>query len=180
LEVKGDDKLNTIFITHFDTREKEQVISKDKSHVFKSGGNFTAIATTIDGYIITGDQFGIVKVYNDISKNAVIKFDQFGGVSFNKEKYPKGEPIVGIDISKDKTWIVWCTPSYACIVQMKDENYEKQPKEKPRCMMMKISENDIEKYGIKKIDFLPVKFDVGPCRDLTKKDIIEKLCLYIY
>jgi hypothetical protein len=45
---------------------------------------------------------------------------------------------------------------------MKEEYWGKSPKNKPRAMLLKINENDVKKNEMK-INFLPVKFDIGPC-----------------
>jgi hypothetical protein len=72
-----DDK--TIFNFSYDTRDPTFVVKKDASYQYKSGPSFSSISSSVDGYVVTGDQNGCVRVYNDTSKAAKFKLDQLEG-----------------------------------------------------------------------------------------------------
>jgi len=78
----------TIFNVSYDSRDPTFVVKKDASYAYKSGSAFSSISTSVDGYVVTGDETGCVRVYNDTSKAAKFKLDQFEGVcKFKKKKF---------------------------------------------------------------------------------------------
>lgn len=171
----GGDNHRTIFNITYDTRDPHQIVKDDSSKAYVTGPPITAISTSIDGYVVTGDAFGCIRLYNDLSKNAIAKLDGLEGVSSDEKLYPKGDPVIGIDISTDKKWVVWTCPSYLAIIYFDDPSQWEKSKgmKKPQHMLLSISKEHLGQYNIKKYTFLPAKFDVGPSRDLKKKDIIE-------
>lgn len=112
----------TIFSLIYDSRVKDLVVKNDTSQKYKSGSGFSSIATSVDGYVATGDSEGVVRLYNDISKSASFKLDQLSGVSYDVEKNPKGDPVIGIDISTNREWVVWTTKTFLALVRFDMES----------------------------------------------------------
>lgn len=160
---------DTVFTLLYDTRSRnDYIVKKDTSNRYKNS-RFTSIATTVNGDVITGDNTGVLRVYDDISKSATRKFDQLEGVSsFNNNK---GDPIIGIDTTKNKEWVCWTTKGFIAIMRMNKNGWEKKS-EKPRAMLLKAK-------NINNINFLPAKFDAGPLVNLNSESITESF-LYTF
>jgi hypothetical protein len=63
----------------------------------------------------------------------------------------------------DRKWVVWTTPTFLAIVHFNDSGeWDTRKQEKPRAMLLKINPEHLKKYEIKKVDYLPAKFDAGP------------------
>lgn len=172
----GGKDCRTIFNVTYDSRDPMQVVKKEMSKKYESGPEITCISTSVDGFVVTGDAHGAIRIYNDISSNAKLLLDQLKGVSSDEIKYPKGDPVIGIDITADRAWILWTTPTFCALVKIPDQDvWEKGSKgvEKPYAIILKIRDDDLKKYNIKSISLLPAKFDVGPSQDLSKKQITE-------
>lgn len=180
--IGGSDN-KTLFNFRFDSRQKVQEVSTDESHVYSSSTpEFTSVCTSIEGFVITGDCFGALRIYNDVSKNARCVIDQFKGVSSdsNKKLYPKGNPIIGIDVSVNREWIVWTTPTFLGLLNFDfshgaQDSWKQGKIEKPYAMKLLLDPEDMQKYKINEdmVNFLPAKFDVGPLFDLSNRNITE-------
>jgi len=171
-------KIKLFFSLIYDSRDPIQIVKKDENKEYSnSTPEFTSISSSIDGYIVTGDAYGCLRIYDDISKAAKFKIDQFQGVSSNLTLNPKGDPIIGIDISVNREWVLWTTKSFLAIIHFDFNKNQSDPwsskSQKPYALKLTLSKEQLEKQNLKEINFLPAKFDVGPFKDLSKKDILE-------
>lgn len=171
----GGEDNRTIFNIIYDTRDPIQIVKSDSSKQYAPKVKFTSISTSVDGYAVTGDEHGCIRIYNDLSKNAISKIDGYEGISSNPTLYPKGDPVIGIDISTNREWVVWTTPTFLVVAHFKDTSaWEKSKMGKvEHIMQLVISEEHLSQFNITEYQFLPAKFDIGPSSDLKKKEITE-------
>jgi hypothetical protein len=158
----GNDK-KTVFSMTYDSRDPYRVVNDKSSRKYAdSAAAITSIATSPDGYVVTGDAIGAVRLYSDLSQDAKLVLKQFEKVTFDSQLYPNGNPVIGIDIAPNREWVVWTTPTFAALVRF--ENLKAWDGgirgEKPHALMLCIHPDDLTKYGIDKIDLLPAKFDI--------------------
>jgi hypothetical protein len=158
----GGKSSRTIFSVTYDPRDPVKVVNDSFSQVYAdSSAQITAIATSADGYTVTGDAIGCVRLYSDITTKAKMKIATYEKVTENVMLYPKGNPVIGIDIASNREWLVWTTPTFCALVYFSNLGHwdTNLREEKPYAMQLKIHPDDIQRYAIKSINLLPAKFD---------------------
>eukprot|EP00029_Vermamoeba_vermiformis_P007758 TRINITY_DN3445_c0_g1_i1.p1 TRINITY_DN3445_c0_g1~~TRINITY_DN3445_c0_g1_i1.p1 ORF type:complete len:363 (+),score=115.75 TRINITY_DN3445_c0_g1_i1:161-1090(+) len=161
VELAGTSR-NTVFDMTWDPREKtDDIIIGAENRYTKAakGFNFTAVATTGEGNVITADTDGHIRLFQK-----------------SKMKRPKNvlnqlaDPILGVDVSKDGEWALWTTKEYLAVAKLsfQDKNadmvsgFEKVFSEKPEALILRIPEDDLDEFNIKEVNFTPARFDNGP------------------
>jgi hypothetical protein len=110
--------------------------------IYSTNYLFNRIASTLDGKIAVGSKNGEIRMYTKLGQNA-------------KTMLPgMGESIIGMDLSKDGTWILATTEKYILLIPTKVKSGKtgfdtRMGKEKQKPRKLKLVNSDIVKYGLK-------------------------------
>jgi hypothetical protein len=75
-----------------------------QSKIYKTNPEFNQVATTLDGGLAIGSLSGEIRLYKEVGQNA-------------KTLLPGlGDPIRGIDMSIDGTWVIATTQTYLLLI----------------------------------------------------------------
>lgn len=139
-------------------KANKDVVSK----VYSANYLFNKIAATLDGNIAVGSKNGEIRLYTKLGQNA-------------KTMLPgMGDSIIGLDLSKDGTWILATTPNYILLIPTKMRNGKngfenRMGKEKQKPRKLKLVNSDIVKYNLKEKTFTKATFNNG---EKTKESFI--------
>lgn len=75
-----------------------------------------------------------------------------------------GDPIISIEVSRDGHWVLATTKTYLLAIPTMCSNGKtgfeaRMRKEKPTPIRLALKTSDIAKFGIKKLNFRPAKFN---------------------
>jgi len=140
-----------------------KVTIKEKTEIpSKKGGRFNAVATTGNGDMVIGTNFGEIKLYSNPErgwKKAKTNINQLTS------------EVIGVDVSYDGEWVVWTTKEFLALLRVTFEKggtvysgFQKSIASELRenCLILKLSEKDVATYNIKEVNFAPAKFDNNP------------------
>lgn len=138
---------NTVFT--MDTRSAD--IAQQKTYATNYGLN--TIATDDSGNTVVGDDKGMLRLYNDISKNA-------------KTLLPGlGDGVIGIDITRDGQYILVTTHHYILLIPTQSGAINGFTKSITNTALppikLQLDPCDILKYNITGLNFTPARFDIG-------------------
>jgi hypothetical protein len=122
------------------------------------------ILVTFLGEVATASSDGVVRLYSEIGKKAKNQIDL------------AGEHIRGVDISKNKDWVVWTTKEYVAVIKTKfdfegktmdafAQTIKKTIREECMpIMLLKLLDPDLEKMKLttEDVKFTIARFDNGP------------------
>jgi len=118
---------------------------------YTSNPKFTSLAATDEGAFVTGSVHGELRLFKEVGKNAKNLFPGFG------------DPILGVESSKDGEWLLATAQNYLIIYQtvINNKNGYKvglgKLKTKPLKLFM--DPEVCHGCGIDKVKFTPAKFD---------------------
>ena len=124
------------------------------SKTYSANYLFNRIAATIDGKIAVGSKNGEIRLYTKIGQNA-------------KTMLPGlGESIIGLDLSKDGTWILATTPRYILLIPTMCKNGKngfehRMGKQKQIPRKLKLLNSDLVKFGLNEHSFTKATFNNG-------------------
>lgn len=142
-----NDRAIFTFDTRLSTKEKAA-----QSKIYKTNPEFNQVATTLNGGLAIGSLNGEIRLYKEVGQNA-------------KTLLPGlGDPIRGIDMSIDGTWVVATTQTYLLLIPTICENGKtgfehRMGKEKPNPKKLQIHVKDLAKYKISSVDFTTARFN---------------------
>jgi len=136
----------------------------------KKGFRFTAITTTKEGHIAVGAKDGSIRLYTASQKLKKAK----------TELSQLADPLIGLDVSANGDWLLGTAQQYLIVFKTTWSDSEgdhsafkeSMPADEKRLLVLRIPKEDVKKYKIKKINFTPARFDIGPYQGID--DIIEE------
>ena len=128
------------------------VVTNDYRKIYATAPQFTCISTNdAEGTFATGSEKGEIRLYSKVGQNAKSLFPGFG------------DPIIGLDSTKDGAWLLATTKTYLMLMPtvIDGKNGYKQSisKEARVPFRLTILPNDMKKYKIFDITFQPGKFN---------------------
>jgi len=120
--------------------------------VYSGNYLFNKISATLDGKIAVASKNGEIRMYTKLGQNA-------------KTMLPgMGESIVGLDLSKDGSWILATTSKYILLVPTKVKSGKngfdvRMGKEKQKPRKLKLVHSDIIKHNLKDNNFTKATFN---------------------
>lgn len=93
------------------------------------------------------------------------------------------DPVRGVDVSSSGEWVVWTTKEYIAVVNTKfqDKNNDtfngftkSMGEARPDALILRLSEEDMTKFGITEVNFTHARFDNGPYIDPSGANVIEE------
>jgi WD40 repeat protein len=136
-----------------DRINKNNKVAKIKQ--YKTNPDFNCIISTITGETAIGSNDGTIRLYDDLSKKAKTLLSCYG------------DSIRAIDVSKDGSYILATCDKYLMVINTVNDNDDtngfKKPlgKSKHSPKTLKISPQDIVKYGLENDKFTPAKFNIS-------------------
>lgn len=119
---------------------------------YKTDPMFSVMGTSMQGNLAMGSIDGKIRLYKQVGQDA-------------KTLLPGlGDPIRGLEVSRDGQWVLATTQSYLLVIPTVCSDgkigFEKRMgKEKPNPLKLQIKATDIAKYKINSLDFKPAKFN---------------------
>ncbi|CAX40964.1 vacuolar import and degradation protein, putative [Candida dubliniensis CD36] len=165
-----------------DPRLSGTKLVNDKTYkAYKTSNNqFQTLATTDKGYIALGSGKGDIRLFDRLGVNA-------------KTALPSlGDPIIGIDVSKDGRWLLATCETYLLLIDNKigdgqknagklgfTNYFDKDKKPTPRRLALKPEHEAymVRENGGKPLAFTPAYFNTG--RDSKETTIVTSLGKYI-
>ena len=132
---------------------KKNKVAKIKQ--YKTNPNFNCITSTVTGETAIGSNNGEIRLYDDLSKKAKTLLSTYG------------DPIRAIDVCKDGSYILATCDKYLMVINTlndkDDSNGFVKPlgKSKHGPKTLKLSPQDIVKYGLENDKFTPAKFNIS-------------------
>lgn len=125
-----------------------------QSKVYSTNYLFNRISATLDGNIAVGSKNGEIRMYTKMGQNAKTMLPGFG------------DPIIGLDLSKDGVWILATTPKYILLIPTKVKSGKtgfetRMGKEKQKPRKLKLVNSDIVKLSLKDKSFTKATFNNG-------------------
>ena len=165
-----------------DPRLSGTKLVNDKTYkAYKTTNNqFQTLATTDKGYIALGSGKGDIRLFDRLGANA-------------KTALPSlGDPIIGIDVSKDGRWLLATCKTYLLLIDNKISDgqknagklgftnyFDKDKKPTPRRLALKPEHEAymVRENGGKQLLFTPAYFNTG--RDSKETTIVTSLGKYV-
>lgn len=148
-----------------DPRLPNEKIVNSKCFQYKHPTGMTCGQTTRDGHLVVGSKSGEIRMFNKDNLTSKKQFDGLYPAPRAKTSLPGyGDPIIGIDVTRDGGWILATCRSYLLIIPTTLEGgnngFEKpMGKQKPVPRLLKLKEEHIKIIG--KVSFTPAKFNYG-------------------
>ena len=120
---------------------------------YSGNPQFTTISPTGEGHFATGSKNGEIRFYKQIGKNANNKFTS------------TGEPVIHLDTTKDGKWVLATFKTYLRLIPTENDHDESLFSRKiafehrPHPIRLSIALDDVQRHGVKDLQFLPAKFD---------------------
>ena len=133
--------------------DKHNKIAKIKQ--YKTNPKFNCITSTLTGNTAIGSINGDIRLYDDLTKKAKTLLSTYG------------DPIRAIDVTKDGSYILATCDKYLIIINTVNDNNNLNGFEKPLGKSkhgpktLKISPQDVVKYGLENDKFTPAKFNIS-------------------
>jgi len=127
-------------------------LAQSKAYMGKT--SFRCVATTADGMVAVGSDDGSIKLYDSIGKVA-------------KTNLPGlGDPIIGIDVTADGSYVLATTEHYLLVIPTSVEAQEKDGFHKSIThsvlpIKLLLLPEDMLRLGIRELHFTPARFDIG-------------------
>lgn len=117
------------------------------------------MATTGDGHLVVGSEKGAIRLFTKVGQRA-------------KTELPGlGDATTGMDTTEDGKWILATTQRYIMLIPTllaDDAPGSKTAFQRvlpagtrPRPLKLQLDRADLDKYGIKNVNFSPARFNVG-------------------
>ena len=143
-----------------------------KQKVYRSIHNLDAMATSGNGWIVTGARDGKIRLHDCVEKKAKTCLPGLGNA------------IKAIEVSQDGRWILATCSEYIMVIPTSVPSTERtgfegrgMGKLKPHPYILRLKPKDIQKYGLRKVDFTKAQFDQG--RNVDEHWIISSTGQYI-
>ncbi|KZT62085.1 VID27 cytoplasmic protein [Calocera cornea HHB12733] len=153
---------NALF--RIDPRQSGDKIVDSETKQYVTKNQFSTVTTTQNGRVAVGSNKGELRLFDTIGKNA-------------KTALPAiGDPILGLDTTKDGRWIVATTKTYLMVVDTLigagrysgqlgfDRNFPADSKPIPKRLQLR---PEHVAYMGSEVSFTPARFNTGPDQDET-------------
>jgi len=151
---------NALF--RIDPRQSGNKIVDSETKQYVTKNQFSTVSTTQNGRVAVGSNKGELRLFDTIGKNA-------------KTALPAiGDPIIGLDTTKDGRWIVATTKTYLMVVDTLigagrfsgqlgfDRSFPADAKPIPRRLQLR---PEHVAYMGSEVSFTPARFNTGPDQD---------------
>lgn len=146
--------LNKNQLLRMDPRTSEFIV-QSKRYAASTRAKLDCVATTGAGYLAVASENGDIRLYDQIGKNA-------------KTHLPGlGDPILGIDVSEDGSYVLATTAKYLLVIDTRVAGQSKigfeksMGKNKPKPRKLTIRNEDIVKHRMGSINFTTAHFNAG-------------------
>jgi hypothetical protein len=158
----------TLFAMDPRIQTKSKLVGNVNDITARKNPYYSCFATSLDGFVVVGSNTGEIRMFTGLPN-----LSKSNGKKGNYPKRAKtllpgyGDPIIGIDITNDGSWIVATCKNYLLIINTEIENsnqtgFEKpMGKNKPTPKMLKLLPEQMMEMQLKNTSFTPAKFNTG-------------------
>jgi len=146
---------NSIFLIDGRIPNESKVVGS-MSQVYQTSVSLSCMATTGQGFIVTGSKTGQIRLHDQINKRAKTLLLGLG----NHIKY--------IETTEDGKWVLCTCKDHIIVIPTTIENNQNfgfeghgMGKLKPRMYILRLKNQDIIKYNLRNINFTKAHFDIG-------------------